>query len=201
MPRPTLADVDRISRGQAALTRGVGSRRVPHRLNEEERRLYEVAVRRGFVVVRGTGHRRHAEAAGPPLLNTLRQRADALAQPLIWVSQVKGKCLEDSSPGGTVIDLSPLRLPSEDALQEVHARCCTVARAVVAPEMDQDEASSLLRPRAPLVPPPPHDLATRAIWALPRLELHFTDGTAEPGAKVHKRLAAALASDFGLGIG
>lgn len=35
--RPTLDDVERISRGQAAKRRGTGSRGVAHRLNEAER--------------------------------------------------------------------------------------------------------------------------------------------------------------------
>ena len=36
--RPTLDDVERISKGQAAKRRGTGSRAVPHRLNEMERK-------------------------------------------------------------------------------------------------------------------------------------------------------------------
>ena len=31
--RPSLDDIERISKGQAAKSRGVGSRQVPHRLN------------------------------------------------------------------------------------------------------------------------------------------------------------------------
>ena len=172
--RPTLVDVERLSRGQAALTRGVGSRQVPHRLNEEERRLYEIAVRRGWCTVRGTAHRRHAAAAGSPLLITLRQRADALAQPLVWVSQHR-------EPGRTVVDLSPLRLTtlrltSEAELSDVRARCCDVARAVVAGGGGARLCGgdrllgALLQPREPLVPPSREDLEALPIWALPRLE-------------------------------
>ena len=36
--RPSLDDVERISKGQAAKRRGTGSRAVPHRLNEMERK-------------------------------------------------------------------------------------------------------------------------------------------------------------------
>lgn len=41
--RPTLDDVRRISQGDAAKSRGTGSRAVPHRLNAEERRDYDLA--------------------------------------------------------------------------------------------------------------------------------------------------------------
>lgn len=41
--RPSLDDVERISKGNAAKARGTGSRRIPHRLNAEERQQYEIA--------------------------------------------------------------------------------------------------------------------------------------------------------------
>lgn len=41
--RPSLQDVENISRGDAAKSRGTGSRQVPHRLNAEERKLYDLA--------------------------------------------------------------------------------------------------------------------------------------------------------------
>ena len=41
--RPSLDDVERISRGQAAKKRGTGSRAVPHRLNNMERKELELA--------------------------------------------------------------------------------------------------------------------------------------------------------------
>ena len=41
--RPSLQDVENISRGDAAKRRGTGSRQVPHRLNADERKLYELA--------------------------------------------------------------------------------------------------------------------------------------------------------------
>lgn len=44
--RPTIDDVDRISRGDAAKVRGTGSRQIPHRLNAEERTLYEQAKKK-----------------------------------------------------------------------------------------------------------------------------------------------------------
>ena len=41
--RPSLDDVERISKGDAAKARGTGSRRIPHRLNAEERQQYDIA--------------------------------------------------------------------------------------------------------------------------------------------------------------
>ena len=41
--RPSLDDVDRLSRGEAAARRGTGSRAVPHRLNAEEMRQFAVS--------------------------------------------------------------------------------------------------------------------------------------------------------------
>ena len=41
--RPSLDDVERISKGDPAKARGTGSRRIPHRLNAEERQQYEIA--------------------------------------------------------------------------------------------------------------------------------------------------------------
>lgn len=44
--RPTLDDVERLSRGQAAKKRGTGSRAVCHRLNESERKVQR-SIRQG----------------------------------------------------------------------------------------------------------------------------------------------------------
>ena len=45
--RPSLDDVEKISYGQAAKKRGIGSRGVPHRLNAEERSEWDLAKKRG----------------------------------------------------------------------------------------------------------------------------------------------------------
>lgn len=47
----------RLSRGQAAKKRGTGSRAICHRLNEMERKEFELAKKMGFVQLRGTGYR------------------------------------------------------------------------------------------------------------------------------------------------
>lgn len=101
--RPSLDDVERISRGQAAKKRGTGSRNVPHRLNEMERREWDLSKRRRYLLVRGTGYR--SERGDSPLLNIYRQLCDALAVPSISVQRGVG-----SPPLDIVnVDLSPLR--------------------------------------------------------------------------------------------
>ena len=119
--RPTLLDVDRLSRGLAATRRGVGSRRVPHRLNAEERTAYEVAERKGFAVLRDGGSWRR-DRKGSPLLNILRQRADAIARPLVWVEleERRRRRRDDEAAGDAaaasahvLVDLAPLRLRAE----------------------------------------------------------------------------------------
>lgn len=82
--RPAPADVERLSRGQGAKQRGTGSRAVPHRLNAEERRVYELAAGRGFATVDSNlGYRR--ERKGSPLFNTWRMWNDARGHPAIFV--------------------------------------------------------------------------------------------------------------------
>ena len=75
--RPTLDDVDRISWGRNAKKKGTGSRGVPHRLNDDERSLYDFARRKGFVEIGGSGWRRRRSDA--PLVNTYRSWCDARA--------------------------------------------------------------------------------------------------------------------------
>ncbi len=51
--RPSLDDVERLSHGQAAKKRGTGSRNICHRLNEMERKEFDLAKKMGFVQLRG----------------------------------------------------------------------------------------------------------------------------------------------------
>lgn len=101
--RPTADDVDRISFGKPAKKKMTGSRGVPHRLNEEERFLYDMAKRKGFVEVGGSGWRK--QRRGAPLINTFRSWCDSKGVPAICV--FKGSTGTDE----IVIDLSPLRMP------------------------------------------------------------------------------------------
>lgn len=103
--RPSLDDVERISRGDAARRRGTGSRAVPHRLNEMERAQWDLAKRKRFLVLRGSGWRK--ERGDSPLANIYRQFCDALEIPSISVCQGlgSGSAIEDQ----VVVDFSPLR--------------------------------------------------------------------------------------------
>ena len=90
---------------------------MPHRLNEEERRLYDLGRRKGFVEIAGSGWRE--QRRGAPLVNTFRNWCDARAVPMVAVFK---------APNGSdrvAVDLSPLRLPSE--FQGLGARLAAAA--------------------------------------------------------------------------
>ena len=101
--RPTVQDVERISFGKPAKKKGTGSRGVPHRLNEEERKLFDQARRKGFLEVGGSGWRSQRRDA--PLVNTYRSLCDARGQ--VCIALHKGNTGMDE----LVVDVSPLRLP------------------------------------------------------------------------------------------
>lgn len=100
--RPTLDDVQRLSEGRAARSRGWGSRQVPHRLNQEERQAFNIAKERGFLTIKGTGYRK--ERKGAPLANIWRQLNDALGRPCVLIEQW------GAAADLVLVDLSPLRL-------------------------------------------------------------------------------------------
>ncbi|GIL52476.1 hypothetical protein Vafri_8342 [Volvox africanus] len=108
--RPTIDDVDSISRGGPAKVRGTGSRRIPHRLNAEERTLYDLAKKKGFLAVRGTAYRKFRH--GNPLPNIFRQWCDARGQVCVVVEQ---DLVGNRGMDRVVVDLAPLRL--EDTAQ------------------------------------------------------------------------------------
>jgi hypothetical protein len=99
--RPTINDVERISWGKPAKQKGTGSRGVPHRLNEEERLLFDQARRKGFLEVAGSGWRSQRREA--PLLNTFRSLCDARGQASVILHKDK------SGVDELVVDISPLR--------------------------------------------------------------------------------------------
>lgn len=110
--RPDVSDVEKISWGMPAKKKGTGSRGVPHRLNEDERRSFDQARRQGFLQVTGSSWR--SQRADSPLLNSYRSLMDARGRPMV----VLHKLSPDSSGGvdhvdRLVVDLSPLRLPGE----------------------------------------------------------------------------------------
>lgn len=111
--RPTVNDVERISWGKPAKQKGTGSRGMPHRLNEEERLLFDQARRKGFLEVIGSGWRSQRRDA--PLLNTYRSLCDARGQPSIVLHKDKTGVDE------VVVDLSPLRYHA--AFHDVAVKC------------------------------------------------------------------------------
>ena len=115
--RPTADDVDRISWGKPAKKKMTGSRGVPHRLNDEERRLYDFARRKGFVEIGGSGWRK--QRRGAPLVNTYRNWCDARAVPAVYL--FKGKEGVDE----VVLDISPLRHP--DKFLALATQCAAAA--------------------------------------------------------------------------
>jgi hypothetical protein len=120
IPRPHLRAANvtgparRISWGKPAKKKMTGSRGVPHRLNDEERMLYDMAHRKGFLEVGGSGWRK--QRRGAPMLNTYRSSADARAAPLVVLH--KSKSGEEDE---VVLDLSPLRTPQHFA--DIARRC------------------------------------------------------------------------------
>ena len=121
--RPTTDDVDRISWGRPAKQKSTGSRGVPHRLNEEERRLYDLGRRKGFVELGGSGWRE--QRRGAPLVNTFRNWCDARAVPMVAVFKASDGC------DRVMCDLSPLRLPAQ-----FHALGVRVAAAAPGGSLD-----------------------------------------------------------------
>jgi hypothetical protein len=114
--RPTVQDVERISFGLPAKVKGTGSRGIPHRLNEEERMLYDIARRKGFLEVAGSGWRSQRRDA--PLLNTYRSLCDARGQACIVLHKGNAATSGIEVQDSVVIDLSPLRM-STNTLQEI----------------------------------------------------------------------------------
>ena len=116
MWRPDKQDVERISWGKPAKKKGTGSRGVPHRLNQDERQLFDQARTKGFLEVAGSAWR--AQRSDAPLLNTYRSWCDACAQTSIVVHK--------SSTGvddAVVVDISPLRLETALEFQAVADTC------------------------------------------------------------------------------
>eukprot|EP00532_Pseudo-nitzschia_australis_P019523 CAMPEP_0168300080 /NCGR_PEP_ID=MMETSP0142_2-20121227/29416_1 /TAXON_ID=44445 /ORGANISM="Pseudo-nitzschia australis, Strain 10249 10 AB" /LENGTH=289 /DNA_ID=CAMNT_0008249955 /DNA_START=116 /DNA_END=982 /DNA_ORIENTATION=- len=106
--RANLDDVENLSYGKGAKKqRGTGSRYKCHRLNRDERRLYDVAKRDGYLTVKGSGYRK--ERKGSPVWNTHRQRCDALEELCVVIEK-------RSDTDRIVIDFSTLRVPDDSSL-------------------------------------------------------------------------------------
>jgi len=106
--RANLDDVENLSYGKGAKKqRGTGSRFTCHRLNRDERHLYDLAKRDGLLTVRGNGYRK--ERKGSPVWNTHRQRCDALEELCVVVEK-------RPDIDRVVIDFSTLRVPDDSKL-------------------------------------------------------------------------------------
>uniref|UniRef100_A0A7S2HLN0 Uncharacterized protein n=1 Tax=Helicotheca tamesis TaxID=374047 RepID=A0A7S2HLN0_9STRA len=129
--RPSLDDVTRISYGKPSKKKGVGSRGVPHRINSEERDLWDRARQKGVLEIAGSAWRSQRRDA--PLLNTWRNWCDARGRACIVLS--KGK---DGMSDVLSVDLSPLRVPADF---ERIASVCVSSVDVVPTATDFDDDS------------------------------------------------------------
>jgi|MDTB01.1.fsa_nt_gb hypothetical protein len=165
--RPTIDDIDKISRGQAAKKRGTGSRAVPHRLNEKERVEFDLAKKRKFVSLRGTGWR--AERGDSPLANIYRNYCDAVNQPCISVRRGIFIDEEENTLGDEVIvDFSPLR---KEGVTEERERVMGLVEGYSSVQR-VDDASELSRLGFPVEELP--DMAVEPIWRLPVYSISAT---------------------------
>ena len=106
-----MRDVERISWGMPAKRKGTGSRGVPHRLNDDERKSFDRARRDGFLQVNGSAYRSQRRDA--PLLNSYRSLMDARGRPMAVLHKLVPANDEEEHHDRLVVDLSPLRLPEE----------------------------------------------------------------------------------------
>lgn len=174
--RPSLDDVERISRGQPARTRGTGSRAVPHRLNRDEREAYNRAQRNGFLeIFDNLAHRR--ERKGAPLFNIWRQWCDAQARPAVFL--IKSA---EGTDDVVMIDVSTLRkerfhlFGSEDGVEEtLYAAFESIAGKQGELEVENDDVVTQ------------QDWETMPVWRLPMSCLKFSSaerGDAKQCARV-----------------
>jgi len=148
--RPDISDVERISWGKPAKRKGTGSRGVPHRLNQEERFLYDQARQKGFLEVAGSAWRSQRREA--PLLNTYRSLCDARGKVCI-VLHKSNTGVEDE----VVMDLSPLRFPKDFKRIENILQNNDVA---VSSNDDDESGSSSMEIQQLLKPYAEHELNT-----------------------------------------
>mmetsp|Transcript_14809 Transcript_14809/g.37071 ORF Transcript_14809/g.37071 Transcript_14809/m.37071 type:complete len:392 (-) Transcript_14809:26-1201(-) len=135
--RPTLDDVERISWGKPARKKCTGSRGVPHRLNQDERMLYVMAKRKGFVEFSGSGYRR--ERSGAPLVNTYRNWCDARGVASVQLYKAVGSGEEGDE---VVVDLSTLRIPRSFAHIANQLQTAAPGGVVEIPGMDGGVSTS-----------------------------------------------------------
>ena len=162
--RPTLDDVERISRGLAAKKRGTGSRAVPHRLNAEERKEWDLAKVKRYVTLRGSGWRR--ERGDSPLANVYRLYCDSVGVPCITVERGLGIDANDR----VTIDFSPLRTFNiADYVNEIKKEAQNSSSYGSCKEIDdRSDLSAMGWADDESI------LETNAIWRLPSASVAFT---------------------------
>lgn len=177
--RPSAGDAARLARGDAARTRGTGSRAVPHRLDAAEAAAFARARAAGFLTVRGSGVRRARK--GSPLANAWRMACDARAAPAVVLR------LREGGRDEVVVDAAPLR--GEGGV-DVRARLRAAGEAAGAAGVVgvEEEGWALLEPGAELGGEPVR-WADDPTWRLPDVTITWTCES-RPAAKA---LAAALA--------
>ena len=143
--RPTLDDVRRLSHGQASSSkRGWGSRQVCHRVNEEERKAFDIAMTKGFLTLKGSGYRK--ERKGSPLANIFRQYCDARGMACINILLGTGTGMYAGDL--LLIDLSPTRqwmVPYDSKLRDSNENEKVAPRSVCLRHNVSDEVHALIQ--------------------------------------------------------
>lgn len=181
--RPTVDDVTRISQGRAAKRRGTGSRAVPHRLNEDERKQYNVAIERGFLSLdSNAGYRR--ERKGSPLFNTWRMWNDARTKPAImFVKRGQRRPMDE-----LWIDVSTMREDLHELADSVDLLAAQLDQKVNAASVIEDDGEPSLEDAKELNGPETDLLPT---WRIPEvwIKYRFEDRTSA-------KKAAQLVADY-----
>ena len=151
--RPHIDDVERLSHGRGATKkRGTGSKYHCHRLNKEERKIFEHAKVSRFLTVKWNGYRK--ERKGSPLQNIWRQRCDALATLSVFIEK---RSAEDT----VVIDFSTLRVWDDAPFVSMIVTNVLKAKYPDLHELVDASASSLIQ-----TPINWEETKTRPIWAI-----------------------------------
>lgn len=181
--RPTISDVERISRGLAAKRRGTGSRGVRHRLDHAGWRQFGIGRRKGFLEILGSGWLCIADT---PLLNSYRNVCDARGQ--VCIVMCKGSTGLDDE---VVVDFSPLRLEGEFQRLQKETIGFVDLPTSIRPDICNETKSGVSDGVSPWETRPIHQLPHCCVsWILPRADakalgkkLSRAFNTAEPDAE------------------
>lgn len=134
----------------------MGSRAVPHRLNTAERKEWDLAKKRRYLLLRGTGWRK--ERGDSPLANIYRNYCDAVAVPCISMRRgvQSGQLLYDE----LIIDFSPLRLINVSELAQECITHMKTAQSII----DLEDGSDITKLGWSI---PSEAIKEEVIWRLP----------------------------------